>query len=273
VSRTLHDVVAAARESAGRQRAAVSEPELRRRAEERAATGGGTGRLVEALSGAGVALVAEVKGASPISGPLVTPFRPLHLAESYADNGAAAISVLTEERFFAGRIEYLEEISEGLELPTLRKDFVVEPYQIWGAATAGAGAVLLIAELLDGSALGEFVEMARSVGLDALVEFHRRDQTSRVVESGSGLVGVNNRDLDTLEVDAEHVSRVAPDLPPGLVTVAESAIVTGADVRRVGEAGYDAVLVGTSLVTSRDPGAKVRELVEAGRDVAAGGGD
>lgn len=266
MSRTLADLVAAARESAERQRSKISEAEARRRAEERAADSGGSGRFVEALAGEGVAVIAEVKGASPLSGPLVRPFRPVHLAETYAEHGAAAVSVLTEEHFFAGDIEYLEQISARIAPPTLRKDFVVEPYQVWRAAVAGAGAVLLIAELLPGRALGEFVEMARSAGMDALVEFHRRDQVGRAVEAGSGLVGVNNRDLETLEVDPEHALRVIAELPASIVSVAESAIVSGDDVRRVGKAGYDAVLVGTSLVTSRDPGAKLEELAAAGRD-------
>jgi len=261
----LSDLVEAARESTRRRRARVSEATLRAEAEELGARNP-AGRMRAALQAAGVSVIAEVKGASPLRGPLREPFDPRELAEAYAGNGAAAVSVLTEVRFFAGSLEHLLAVSSSIELPTLRKDFVTELYQVFDAASAGASAVLLIAELLDRGALCELVEAARSVGLDALVEFHRPELLVPAVEAGSGIVGINNRDLDTMEVDFEHALRLARELPDGVVAVAESAIAGPHDVARVAEVGFDAILVGTALVSAEDPGAALAELVEAGRE-------
>ena len=176
--------------------------------------------------------------------------------------------MLTEEHFFAGSIEHLLAVSSSIELPTLRKDFVTELYQVFRAATAGASAVLLIAELLDGAALREFVAAAHSVGIDALVEFHRPELLVAAVESGSGIVGINNRNLDTMEIDFEHALTLAPELPPDIVSVAESAIGEPADVVRVAEAGFGAILVGTALVSADHPGAQLEKLVDAGAAAA-----
>jgi indole-3-glycerol phosphate synthase len=271
----LSDLVEAARETTRRQRGLVSEATLRAEAEDLGARSP-AGRFAAALGAPGVSVIAEVKGASPLRGPLRDDFVPVDLAAAYADNGAAAVSVLTEQHFFAGDIEHLLAVSSSIELPTLRKDFVTELYQIFRAATAGASAVLLIAELLDGAALKEFVQAARSVGLDALVEFHRTSLLTPSVEAGSGIVGINNRNLDTMELDFEHALRLAPELPGDVLTVAESAVADAADVRRVARRRFDAILVGTALVTADDPGAKLAELVEAGRaeseDDGKGGG-
>jgi indole-3-glycerol phosphate synthase len=264
----LSDLVEAARETTRRQRKLTSETTLRAEAEDLAARGTAK-RMATALSAPGVSVIAEVKGASPLRGPLREDFVPAELAATYAENGAAAISVLTEEHFFAGSIEHLLAVSSSVELPTLRKDFVAEMYQIFHAATAGAAAVLLIAEVLDGPALKEFVHAAHSVGLDALVEFHRPSLLVPAVEAGSGIVGINNRNLDTMELDFEHALRLARELPPGVLRVAESAVSTASDVRRVASAGFDAILVGTALVTADEPGAVLRELVEAGEADAA----
>lgn len=266
----LSDLVEAAQESTRRQRARVSEETLRTEAEE---LGGRSpaGRMRGALQAPGVSVIAEVKGASPLRGPLRDPFEPLELARAYADNGAAAVSVLTEEHFFAGSLEHLLAVSSSIEPPTLRKDFVTELYQVFAAATAGASAVLLIAELLDRVALREFVEAAHSVGLDALVEFHRPALLAPAVEAGSGLVGINNRNLDTMEIDVEHALRLAREVPDDLVAVAESAIAGADDVARVAAAGFDAILVGTALVTAEDPGALLAELVEAGSEATGDG--
>ena len=260
----LSDLVDAARYTTARQAAQVSESTLRNDAEAMGARHGGPGRFRAALRQPGVSVIAEVKGASPLSGTLRDPFEPLALATCYADGGAAAISVLTEEQFFAGSIDHLEAVSASLELPTLRKDFVVELYQVFRAASAGASAVLLIAELLDGAALAEFVEAARSVGLDALVEFHRPELLAPAVESASGLVGINNRNLDTMEVDFEHAIRLAEELPGDVVSVAESAISEATEVGRVAAARFDAILVGTVLVTAEEPGDILRQFVDAG---------
>jgi len=259
----LSDLVGAARDTTRRQRSRTSEAVLRAEAEALGARVSG-GRFREALEAGGVSVIAEAKGASPIAGPLRDPFDPVDLAMQYERGGASAVSVLTEEHFFAGSIDHLLAVSSSIELPTLRKDFVVELYQVFRAATAGASAVLLIAELLEGAALPEFVNAAHSVGLDALVEFHRPELLAPAVESGSGVIGINNRNLDTMEIDFEHAMRLAPEVPRGVVSVAESAISAPADVRRVGEAGFGAILVGTALVTADDPQQTLEELVEAG---------
>ena len=263
----LSDLVDAARDTTRRQRSAVGEAGLRAAAEE---LGGrsAAGRFRTALEAPGVSVIAEVKGASPLRGPLLDPFVPTELAAEYQDNGASAVSVLTEEHFFAGSIDHLLAVSSSIELPTLRKDFVTELYQVFRAATAGASAVLLIAELLDGAALREFVAAAHSVGIDALVEFHRPELLVAAVESGSGIVGINNRNLDTMEIDFEHALTLASELPPDIVSVAESAIGEPADVGRVAEAGFGAILVGTALVSADHPGALLGELVEAGAAAA-----
>ncbi|MGD8328346.1 MAG: indole-3-glycerol phosphate synthase TrpC [Acidobacteriota bacterium] len=265
----LSDLVEAARETTRRQRGVVSEATLRAEAEELGSRST-AGRFAAALAATGVSVIAEVKGASPVRGTLRDDFVPVDLAAAYADNGAAAVSVLTEQHFFAGDIEHLLAVSSSIELPTLRKDFVTELYQVFRAATAGASAVLLIAELLDGAALPEFVEAARSVGLDALVEFHRPSLLAPSVDAGSGIVGINNRNLDTMELDFEHALRLAPELPRDVLTVAESAVSDAEDVRRVARRRFDAILVGTALVTADDPGMKLRELVEAGGAENAG---
>lgn len=265
----LSDLVDAARDTTRRQRFVVGETGLRAEAEELGARSI-AGRFRAALDAAGVSVIAEVKGASPLRGPLRDPFVPAELAAEYQDNGAAAVSVLTEEHFFAGSIDHLLAVSSSIELPTLRKDFVTELYQVFRAATAGASAVLLIAELLDGAALREFVAAAHSVGIDALVEFHRPELLVAAVESGSGIVGINNRNLDTMEIDFEHALTLAPELPPDIVSVAESAIGEPADVVRVAEAGFGAILVGTALVSAEDPGVLLEKLVDAGAAGAEG---
>jgi indole-3-glycerol phosphate synthase len=269
------------RDGAGRLRAALGgEPRTSASIAELGATGvpgagRGAGAQQEAAGVTGtegaarVAVIAEVKGASPLRGPLREPFEPLAIAREYEDNGAAAVSVLTEEHFFAGSIDHLEAVSAAIALPTLRKDFVTEPYQIFAAAVAGAGGVLLIAEVLDGAALAELVEAARSVGLDSLVEFHRPSLLAAAVGAGSGIIGINNRNLDTMEIDFEHALALAPELPAGVIAVAESAVSEPDDIVRVGRAGYRAVLVGTALMTAESPGAKLRELVDAGKAVGA----
>lgn len=263
MSLQLEDLVEAARETARRRRGLVSEASLRRDAEDLGKRAP-AGRFREALAAPGISVIAEVKGASPLSGPLRDDFVPVDLAAAYAANGAAAISVLTEERFFAGSLEHLAAVSSSIELPTLRKDFVADMYQVFDAAMHGASAVLLIAEVLDAVALKEFVDAAASVGLDALVEFHRPSLLIPAVEAGSGIVGINNRDLDTLEIDAGHAVKLGRELPTDVLSVAESAISEPADVERVAKARFDAILVGTALVTAEDPGAKLAELVAAG---------
>ena len=255
----LEDLVQAARRTAARDRQRQPEAVLRAEAEASSATTESS-RMSRALRGDGMSIIAEVKGASPLYGPLCADFDPLLLATRYAAGGATALSVLTEESFFAGNLEHLRAVAAEVSLPTLRKDFIVEPYQIYQAATAGAAAVLLIAEVLTLVALRELVEVAHSIGLDALVEVHEPDSIEPAVDSGSGLIGVNNRDLRTMEVDLNRSLELAAEIPKSVLRVSESGVSGRRQVRRLAAAGYDAVLVGTSLVCSEDPAGLIRRL-------------
>ena len=262
MSLTLRDLVEAARASAAERRARSPEASVRAKAEVMAAEGGGSGRFRGVLEGTGLSVIAEIKGASPLLGTLREDLVPVDMARGYEDNGAAAISVLTEEHYFAGSLGHLEAVAHAVELPVLRKDFITDFYQVYEAAVAGASAVLLIAEILARSQLQELTEAAHSVGLDALIELHRPDFIDAAMNAGSGILGVNNRDLDTMKVDIEHSLQIAPFLPEGFVRVSESGIEEVSDIRRLREAGYDAALVGTALVTAEDPNVVLQELAK-----------
>lgn len=225
----------------------------------------------DALTGPDVAVIAEVKRASPSGGQLAPGLSALEQAISYRDGGAAAISVLTEPDEFGGSLEDLRRVA-ALRVPTLRKDFIVDPYQVWEARMVGAAAVLLIVAALDDGALADLLAACAEADVDALVEVHDAGEAARAVAAGAVLVGVNARDLHTLEVDPGVFERVRPRLPHGVVAVAESGIEGPDDVRRLATRGADAVLVGTSVVTAPDPTAAVAALVEAGRRAPAGEG-
>ena len=230
------------------------------------------------------ALIAEIKQASPSRGVLIDNFDPLALARTYAANGAAAISVLTDEHFFQGSLTYLQRIRDlGLgtsdseqdsrapgptsQVPLLRKDFIIDPYQLYQARAYGADALLLIVAALSDAALAELQGLARELGMQALVEVHDEAELDRALSAGASLVGVNNRDLHTFATTLETTRRVAARLPRERrpVLVSESGIFTAADVARVREWGADAVLVGEALVTAPDIGARVRELASTRR--------
>ena len=213
----------------------------------------------------GPALIAEVKCASPSRGLLAKNFDPLRLASTYQANGAAAISVLTDERYFKGHLDYLRQIAKSSpRLPLLRKDFLCDPYQVYEARAAGADAVLLIAAYLDLPALCDLHALARELGMAPLVEVHSREELDMALRADPVLLGVNNRDLRDFTVRLETTLTLRPFVPPGVCLVAESGIHTAADIARLGEAGVDAILVGEALVTAPDVAAKVREL--AGRE-------
>jgi indole-3-glycerol phosphate synthase len=219
--------------------------------------------LLAALRSApGVALIAEVKRASPSKGVLRPDFDPVELAIAYAANGAAAISVLTDEHFFQGNIEYLAQIRRLLDpQPLLRKDFIIHPYQVYEARAAGADGLLLVAAILSDSALAGLLALTRALGMAALVEVCSRDELLRVLPLSPRLVGANNRDLRDFKVDLNTCLALRPLVPAGVCFVAESGIHTRADVARLAAAGVDAMLVGEALVAAPDVAAKVRELV------------
>jgi indole-3-glycerol phosphate synthase len=259
---TLRDLVDAARESAASRRARIPLASVRAEAELIAADGRGSGRFRNALEGPGVALIAEVKGASPLRGPLREDFEPVDLARGFEEHGAAAISVLTEGHFFAGALGHLRAVSQVVDLPVMRKDFITGLYQVYEAAAAGASAILLIVEILSRSQVHELAEAARSVGLDTLVEVHRPDSIDTAMNAGSGLIGVNNRDLETMQVDIEHSLQLAAYLPDGILRVSESGIESVTDIQMLRAAGYDAALVGTAIVTAADPNSVLQELAK-----------
>jgi indole-3-glycerol phosphate synthase len=184
------------------------------------------------------------------------------VARGYEEAGAAALSVLTDEPFFGGRIEHLIAAREATRLPVLRKDFVVDPWQVWEARAASADAVLLIVAALGDDELEHLIAEAGEAGMDALVEVHDRSELDRAGRAGARIVGVNNRNLKTMEVSLETALSLARAVPDGLVKVAESGIRTGDDIRRLREAGFDAFLVGERLMGAPDPGAALRSLLE-----------
>ncbi|WP_163506722.1 indole-3-glycerol phosphate synthase TrpC [Fodinicola acaciae] len=202
-------------------------------------------------------IIAEVKRRSPSKGALADIPDPAELASRYAAGGAAAISVLTERRRFGGSLADLDAVRAAVDIPLLRKDFIVTPYQVWETRAHGADLILLMVACLDGPALGELLGLATDLGLTALVEAHTDEELDRAVEVGARLIGINARDLKTLEVDRAVFGKLAPRLPDGVVRVAESGVETVDDVRQYRGWGADVVLVGEALVRAGDPEASV----------------
>lgn len=211
----------------------------------------------------GVHVIAEVKRRSPSKGALADIGDPAALASAYARGGASAISVLTETRRFGGSLEDLTAVRRAVDVPVLRKDFVVEEDQVWEARAHGADLVLLIVAALGDAQLTGLLELTRRLGMEALVEAHDEIEAARAVAAGAAIVGVNARNLRTLEVDTRTFARVAPTLPEGLVVVAESGVTGPDDVAAYARSGAHVVLVGEALVTGRDPAATVRSFIAA----------
>ena len=219
---------------------------------------------VAALRKPGVSVIAEVKRRSPSKGALAEIEDPAALATAYASGGAAVVSVLTEERRFGGSLADLDAVRRAVEVPVLRKDFVVSPYQIWEARAHGADLVLLVVAALEQTALVSYIERVESLGMTPLVEVHDGEELARALDAGAHVVGVNARDLKTLEVDRGVFASLSGDIPANVVKVAESGVRDVHDLRAYADAGADAVLVGEGVVTGRDPRQAVAELVAAG---------
>ncbi len=211
-----------------------------------------------ALNRETVALIAEVKHASPSKGVLIDPFDPVAIASAYESNGAACISVLTDEPFFGGQLDHLTAVRENVAVPVLRKDFIFDPYQIYEGRAAGADAMLLIVAALADAQLAELHALILDLGMSALVEVHNEAELERAKRVCATLIGVNNRDLKTFHEDLGTTERLAALLPDHATLVAESAIRSPEDVDRMGACGARAVLVGEGLVRSKDIGAQVR---------------
>lgn len=220
--------------------------------------------VLSSLKSPGVGVIAEVKRSSPSKGALATIADPAGLAAVYQSGGARVISVLTEERRFGGSLADLDAVRAVVDIPVLRKDFVVGPYQVHEARAHGADLVLLIVAALDQNVLHGLLERIESLGMTALVEVHTEEEADRALDAGARVIGVNARNLKTLAVDRDVFARIAPGLPSHVVKIAESGVRGPSDLLAYAGAGADAVLVGEGLVTSSDPRAAVAELVTAG---------
>lgn len=206
-------------------------------------------------------LIAEVKKKSPSKGIIREDFDPIQIAETYAENGAAAISVLTDVQFFDGSLEYLSSIRQRVDVPLLRKDFTIAPYHIYQARVAGADAILLIVAVLKPEQLRNFIDIATSLSLASLVEVHTEAELEIALDVGAEIIGINNRDLRTFHTDLATTFRLRESIPAEKVVVSESGIYTRVDVESLREAGVNAILVGESLMRSPDIGEQVRKLI------------
>jgi indole-3-glycerol phosphate synthase len=255
----LDDILATKRDEVAAAKRSIAPTELARQAD--ACSEPLRGFRASLAGGERPRVIAELKRRSPSKGEIRPGFDPLACAKSYADGGAAALSVLTDERYFGGRLDYLEAVRRTVSLPLLRKDFLIDPYQIDEARVAGADAVLLIARTLEPGALRALRERAAALGLDALVEVHDEADVDAALAAGADLVGINHRDLATFTTDLGSTERLAPRLvAAGVVVVAESGIFTYDDVRRLEAAGAHAVLVGEALMREPDVGRALLRL-------------
>lgn len=221
------------------------------------------GVFAQAISGKDkISLIAEVKKASPSAGVIREDFDPGVIAAIYRDNGASALSVLTDRHFFQGSPPYLREARGASGLPTLRKDFTLDEYHLYEAASMRADAVLLIVAILRDDELVDYGKLAGELGMDALVEVHSKEETKRALEANARIIGINNRDLKTFVTDLATTLELRASIPPEVIVVSESGIKTREDVLRLEKEDIDAILVGESLMRSPDIGAKVRELLQ-----------
>ena len=215
------------------------------------------------LKGDRIQLIAEVKKASPSKGIIREDFNPVNIARTYADNGAAAISVLTDEKYFMGSLDYLRKIRKALDkpVPLLRKDFILDEYQVYEARAAGADAILLIIAILDPVKLLVLLELSHTLGMKCLVEVHNEYECEIAVNSGAGIIGINNRDLKTFTVDIETTGRLRELIPADRIVVSESGIRNRNDIERLKGWEVDAVLIGESLMASADIAAAMKEFL------------
>lgn len=260
---SLDRIVCSTRKKVAEAKLASDVRELERRAERHGPRG--FRRALEAKSKSGVAVIAELKKASPSKGLIRAEFCAEELARELEAAGAACLSVLTDEEFFQGSLENLRKASAAVKIPCLRKDFIVDEFQLLEARANSADAVLLIVAALSSDELTRLARGARARGLDVLCEVHEEEELGRAIEAGCDLIGVNTRDLRTFKVDPETAFRLADLLPNSVVRVAESGIRSGADIARLRAAGYQAFLIGETLMRSDSPGKVLRELVRVGR--------
>lgn len=217
-----------------------------------------------ALRKDGISLIAEIKRSSPSKGDMLLDVDPRELGGLYQECGARAISILTDNKYFKGSLDDLTSVRKYVQVPCLRKEFIVDPYQIYEARLAGADAILLIVRILSQEQLKEYHSLAQSLGLHVLVETHSVEEVERALDAGAHIIGVNNRNLDTLEMDLDTTMRLKKHVPGGKILVSESGIYTRDEVQQLEDCGIDAILVGQSLLTSNDIKGKIGELLGHG---------
>jgi indole-3-glycerol phosphate synthase len=269
--RILDEIVESTRRRVEEAVKKVPLPRVREKAREAAKTTK-AGAFHAALAAGGVSIIGEIKRASPSKGIIADEFPYLEIAETYEKAGVAAFSVLTEPFFFKGEERCLRDIARARRLPVLRKDFIVDEYQIYETKSWGASAVLFICALLEDARLRDFLALAGELGLDALTEAHDRREAEAALAAGAQIIGVNNRDLSTFEVDLETSLRLRALIPRDRLFVAESGIESEADMRALAAAGVDAALIGEALMRSLRRGAYIGELLAAGREGGGAGG-
>ena len=258
----LDDIIAHKRQEVETQKQRVPFDDIRARAQAASAPRD----FADALQRDTLALIAEIKRASPSRGALNTIADPVSLARVYAENGTAAISVLTDEKFFNGSLDDLSAVRASITIPVLRKDFIVDAYQIFESRAASADAILLIVRVLSDAQLREYPACAHDLGLGVLVEIHDERDLERALAANAHVIGINNRNLADFTVDLATTERLAPQIPRDKIIVAESGVFTHDDVLRASRAGARAVLVGEALVKAGEVGTKVRELANVKRD-------
>jgi len=214
-----------------------------------------------ALTRKGVSLIAEIKRFSPSAGIIKEDFNPVRIAKIYQANGAIAISVLTDRNFFGGSNDYIMEVKKEVSLPILRKDFIIDEYQIYESRYIGADAILLIARILTSEQIDQFIQTAKKLGFSCLVEVHKPDELEKVLLTTPEIIGINNRDLDTLQVDISNSLRIKRMIPDGYLCVSESGIKKREDVLKLQKAGFDGILIGEALLKTENPGDKIKGLL------------
>jgi indole-3-glycerol phosphate synthase len=260
MSDILNQIVAVKREEVAAAQKKISLAAMRADAESRVLTRDFEGAMRRKIAAGKSAVIAEIKKASPSKGVLRADFIPADIAQSYAEFGAACLSVLTDRQFFQGQVDYLKQARASCDLPVLRKDFMVDAYQIYQSRAMGADCVLLIAACLDDGRMAEFEAIARSLDMAVLVEVHDRAELERALKLKTPLVGINNRNLRTFEVSLDTTLELLKDIPADRLPVTESGIVSKADVKKVCDAGVHAFLVGEAFMRADDPGEALAAL-------------
>ena len=256
----LKKIVARKWQEVEERSAAVSVSDLQRQIEQQAACRGFVSAMRNKLDAGLSAVIAEAKKASPSKGVIRESFDPAAIAQSYAAGGAACMSVLTDKDYFQGSEAYLQQARAACNLPVIRKDFVVDPYQVLESRAIGADCILLIVACLEDTQMAELNAAAKELGMDVLIEVHDRDELQRALPLGNTLVGINNRNLNTFETTLDTTFELLPDIPNDRIVVTESAIHTSTDVNAMREHGVNAFLVGEAFMRAEQPGEKLREL-------------